>query len=343
MSDDIDRQLEELERRSSSSSCSISCDCCSEDILRITSCLKELKDIAKCVFKCLDCHPSAFEIQKVGICVVLNEIQAIEAKLDNDVFGLKEIKNEIRFIENEVIAINNTVNNGTSGIFEIKNEIRSIENEVSVIGNNILALSRSLSCDNDSVQICGLGIEGVTGTIRTDVNNILATVPSASTQSQIGRLFSTTLIDQLLSLEIPTLSLVITNPPSSGRIMYLDSVFGGSTFFPANPANQNLSYQSALQINIHRDALPGVDQFERNLNFGFPDNSAMSASVVNGSSGPVVASTVVVFGHFSLDSAGKIIIPPDHSVGISVNTLNVGNNVINVSLTVTWYELDEPA
>ncbi len=49
---------------------------------------------------------------------------------------------------------------------------------------------RCLSCETDSILTCGKGVDGVTRAIRTDVNNVLATLPSAGTHSQIGRLFS---------------------------------------------------------------------------------------------------------------------------------------------------------
>lgn len=202
--------------------------------------------------------------------------------------------------------------------------------------------NRTLSCETDSVQVCGQGIDGVTRNIRTDVNNVLATLPSASTQSQIGRLFSVSDFFTLNSA-LTTATFIISNPAGSGRIMYLDSVFGGNRI---DPENQSLNYQSAITILISRDATPGTAvEAERNLNFGLPDNSAMSASFSNGFSGTRVASTIQVVGHFSLDFAGKIIIPPGHSVGIGVFAFGLaGTNIImNGELTAIWYELDQPA
>ncbi|HWR43391.1 hypothetical protein [Sporomusa sp.] len=172
------------------------------------------------------------------------------------------------------------------------------------------------------------------------MNNVLATLPSASTQSQIGRMFSNVLDTRLLSGD--SSSIVIANPIGSGRIMYLDSVFGGCRL---DPVNQALSYESTTEVRIASDPTPSAGSFASNLNFGFPDNSAMIvAHIFESIGGFIVAGTTQVIGHFSLDFAGKIIIPPDHSLGVEVTVPGIlsEGNAVQVRITVTWYELDEP-
>lgn len=158
------------------------------------------------------------------------------------------------------------------------------------------------------------------------------------------RIFSVELILNLRNFDV--FGLTIQNPAESGKIMLLDSIFGGSTFLPANPINQPLNYRSAVQIIISRNA--GISEFvltPKNLNFGHPDNSAMNAFLTDSLGTTEVFRAIEVLGPFSFNFAGKIIIPPGHNVGIHL----VGLNKVDVSdptqcgLTAIWYELDLPA
>ena len=199
-----------------------------------------------------------------------------------------------------------------------------------------------LCCDTDSVLVCGEGIDNVNHPVRTDVNSVLATLPSASVQSQIGRLFSA-VFAEFLTPESRSRLLIIENPTDSGRIIYLDSVFGGITIIPAN---QPLSYQTSLSFTLTRDtAIQGSPFEERNLNFSFPDNSAMNLFFSNGvpSGGTIVAQSLQVFGQFSIDFAGKIIIPPGHNLGVQTFAGSLIEGSVNMRETVIWYELDLPA
>lgn len=373
--------------------------CCDpKEVADIVTCLGELKQIIACVLECLDDKSSSTK-ERIILCVLLDEIRKIEAKLDNpkfglkeikeeiieineivsnSVFGLKEIKNEVRDIENllgneffglneiknEIIELNDLLNNTTFGIPEIKNEIRFIENQTTIT-NNILTnqvfglneikneirgiengLNRSLSCENDSVRICGEGIDGITRTIRTDQHNVLTALPSASTQSQIGRLFSVAAQDVLFNTAFRnSFSILFDNPPGSGRIMYLDSLFGGTSL---EPPNQPLNYESTIGITLVRDATitGNLVDAETNLNFGFPDDSVIRVFVTPTSpnfGGQMVAATREVTGHFFLDFAGRIIIPPGHRISLVLNvrTIIETTNVF-AAFTITWYELDEP-
>ena len=92
-----------------------------------------------------------------GLNEIKNEIRAIENQtvlLTNTTFGLNEIKNEIRGIENTlgntttvnninntVNQINNSVNSNVFGLNEIKNEIRAIENQTVLLTNTTFGLN----------------------------------------------------------------------------------------------------------------------------------------------------------------------------------------------------------
>lgn len=204
---------------------------------------------------------------------------------------------------------------------------------------------RTLSCATDSVLTCGQGIDGVTRAIRTDVNNVLATLPSASTQSQIGRLFAANGA-LLLSSLTPGGSIIISNPLTSGRIMYIDSILGGSNISPL--FTQNLSSAQPIEIIMRRDSAAGTTEASvRNLNYGFPDNSVMNGTLSTAlGNGDVVAYATQTFGSLiSLDFSGKIIVPPGHSFSIDAlltGVLEPDTALVQVLLTVIWYELDIP-
>ena len=127
---------------------------------------------------------------------------------------------------------------------------------------------------------------------------------------------------------------------------YVNRVFGGITLVPGA---QPLNFKPALNVQIIRDPLPGnIQRTPRNLNYGFPDNSVMSSTVKQNSlTGTLMAETIQVLGHFSLEFLGEIIVPRGHSFGVGVfedidSGLGTNENII-VSLTITWFELDIPA
>lgn len=204
---------------------------------------------------------------------------------------------------------------------------------------------RCLSCETDSILTCGKGVDGVTRAIRTDVNNILATLPSAGTHSQIGRLFS--IVDNgTVNANFPSGYIIITNPSDSGRIMYLDSVIGGGRL---TPTGQELNYKGALGIEI-----ADVPVFEitedlsiHNLNFGFPSNSAMMAGFnLTRPGGSVVFNMIQIVNPFRLNFEGKIIVPPGNTIAIGVKNYGLSladPDSVFYEITVIWYELDIPA
>jgi hypothetical protein len=204
---------------------------------------------------------------------------------------------------------------------------------------------RCLSCETDSVQVCGEGIDGVTRTISTDRHNVLAILPGASAQSQIGRLFSVVSDFPDITAASNGRTIIITNPSTSGRIMYIDSISGGSV--NRTQPDEPVTFEAALAIDIIRNAAAGnIPVVINSLNFAFPDNSAMSVTRVDSlASGSRVSMLTTAFGLFTLDIAGKIIVPPGRSIGVQLRAFNLeppNTEVVLARITVTWYELDIP-
>lgn len=372
--------------------------CCNpNEVATIVTCLSELKNLIACVLDCTDDHSSGIK-ERIILCKLLDEIRQIEAKLDNPMFGLKEIKNEIieindvvsnsvfglrevkneiidinnvltneffglNEIKNEIIEINDLLNNATFGIPELKNEIRIIENrtgrtirlltnevfglneiknEIRGIEYDVRALNRPLDCDIDSVRICGCEVgDAIIREIQTDKNSILIDIPQGSAYSQIGRSFSA---DLFLAVSSPSVVIVldIVNPPDSGRVLYLDRLYGGTTLVPSN---QPLSYESSIALFLQTDAPveSGDTITPRNLNAGSSETSAMDVSRRNVANPPsiTVGNFIQIGGLFSLSYNGQIIIPPGHSLSIFTrNFVAVPANTLNLTISAVWYELD---
>jgi len=108
----------------------IKCCCDPDEVKDIIACLCEFKQTIECVLDCFKDHSSCTK-ERIILCILLGEIRAIEDKLDNPKFGLKEIKNEIKDIEEKL-------DNPKFGLKEIKNEIRGIENIVAGINQNVI-------------------------------------------------------------------------------------------------------------------------------------------------------------------------------------------------------------
>lgn len=203
--------------------------------------------------------------------------------------------------------------------------------------------NRTFSCATGSVLTCGQGIDGITRALRTDVSNMLAILPGASIQSQIGRTFGAAL-SFLPGAADRARIIIIVNPLGSGRVLYLNSVFGGSAL---SPGNQPLSHESAVTIQVVRDVpITGLAFAPLNYNLGFPNKSAMNAFVSTAAAGAILAGTKQIFGHFSLEFTGEIVVPPGHNIGVQIfaDGLSEGSpSIVDVQLTVNWYELDASA
>lgn len=204
---------------------------------------------------------------------------------------------------------------------------------------------RPLSCDTDSILTCGQGIDGITRTIRTDQHNILASLSSSSTHSQVGRLFAVRDGGTLGPAEIFSHLIIFRNPPDSGRIMYLNSVICGTSLLPPNTP---LNHVSATKIDLIANPLFIIfeDLTPHNLNLGSSVTSAMMVGAhpqQNG--GSPFYSTLQVTNTLQLNFGGEIIIPPDRNIAVRIQTFGLSPaspEVVQFEMTVTWYELELP-
>ncbi|MGI6092781.1 MAG: hypothetical protein GX348_05740 [Veillonellaceae bacterium] len=267
-----------------------------------------------------------------GLNEIKNEIIEINDLLNNATFGIPELKNEIRIIENNTGLTNNLLTNEIFGLNEIKTEVRSIENMVAEIGN------RSLTCANDSIRVCGEGVDNRIRTLRTDMHNVTAALPSASTQSQIGRLFS---VAGGFDLTESNRGFILRNPANSGRLMYLHKIIGGNVLDQDVPTN-NPGIRVAIRKNP--TATVEVAAEERVLNLAFADGTSV---VQTERANNILGTDLVLFindeGRFSERFDGEIIVPPGQFIGVSMFLLNPAADVqLFADLTVIWYELDLP-
>ena len=142
--------------------------CCDEqEVAKIIACLCELKHTIECVIECTHDHSSANK-ERIILCILLDEIRRIEAKLDNPLFGLKEIKHEI-------IEINNIITNSTFGLREIKNEVQDVE---SLLTNQFFGLNEiknEIITINDLLNNTSFGIPELKNEIRIIENSTALT------------------------------------------------------------------------------------------------------------------------------------------------------------------------
>lgn len=287
----------------------------------------------------------------ININTINNTVNIINDTLNNSIFGLNEIKNEIRNIENQTVLLTNDI----FGLNEIKNEIRFIENQSGLLTNELFGLNeikneirgienmlaggpnRFLSCNTDSVSICGLGVDNIIRPIKTDVNNVLATLPSASTHSQIGQLYS---LPVIFSVPTTVLGILFSNP--STRTMYLDRIMGGAR---ALPVNQPRSYIENTGITILKNVTvldPGTPLFPTNLNTAFTDTPSVVVTESPGVGGGITIFRAIQLGEYaSVDFDGRIVVAPNTNILIffAFDVPPAGFGSAGYRGTITWYEL----
>jgi len=257
-------------------------------------------------------------------------ITTINSTVNSQFTGLNEIKQEI-------IDISGLLTDKDCGYSELKNELKSIENTLSVIKAN-----RPLSCNTDSVSICGKGVDNKISTVTTDTHSVLTTLPGASAFSQIGRLYSVA-TDFVLNVNNCNSVIGITNPITSNRTMYLERIIAGDIL---SPINQLLSYDSGIRMKIVSN--PSIVESrlieKSNLNLGYRTNSQIQACRISAfSGGTEIVRTANVAGHISIEFNGQIIVPPGHSIAIIIsNELSLPGRTIIGDITIIWYELNTP-
>ncbi|MBP1934264.1 hypothetical protein [Ammoniphilus resinae] len=200
-----------------------------------------------------------------------------------------------------------------------------------------MGIRHNLNCDTDSVSACGLSVDGSTHQLlKTDNNRVLATLPSASTHSQIGQLFSTVINVNTNFNEVS--QILFSN--TSSKTMYLDKIMCSSVVVPENtPRNYVSSVIVTIIKNVTIEAL-GTPLSATNLNTAFPDTASVTVT-----QNPNALSGTVIFGirplgeYASIDFDGRMIVPPNSN--IIVQLLFSLPIVVNVDFwaTITWYEL----
>lgn len=128
--------------------------------------------------------------------------------------------------------------------------------------------------------------------------------------------------------------------------MYIDSFFGGT--LNQTQAEDPITFEAAISISMLRDAAEGDnDIIIRNLNYGFPDDSAMRATALLGlAAGTTISEAISAFGLFQFNIGGRIIVPPGHSFGVALSAFTIAPGNLaqaNAQITIIWYELDIPA
>ncbi|NLP37805.1 MAG: hypothetical protein GX357_09145 [Firmicutes bacterium] len=104
---------------------------------------------------------------------------------------------------------------------------------------------RTLNCSTDSVGVCGLSVDDTTHQlIKTDMNRVVATLPSAGAHAQIGRLYST-IVNVNTSGQI-TRQVLFNN--TSERTMYLDKIIYSSVV--EFPLDTPLNYAQIATLTI---------------------------------------------------------------------------------------------
>ncbi len=196
---------------------------------------------------------------------------------------------------------------------------------------------RSLSCDRDRVGVCGLSVdESTLSPVKTDMHRVVATLPSASTHSQIGKLFGAVL--NIFTNSGINFQLLFNNP--STQTMYLDKIIFGSIVFPREiPQN----YLESVLIRIRKNATivdsgePGVVV---NLNTAFPDASSVVLTQNPTVTGGFTIFNVRTLGYASIDFDGRIVVAPQTNLVVEhlFDDFPLDHSV-NFRSTIIWYEL----
>lgn len=198
---------------------------------------------------------------------------------------------------------------------------------------------RTLNCSTDSVAVCGLSVDDTTHQlIKTDVNRVVATLPSGSTHAQIGRLYST--IVNVNTSDQVTHQELFNN--TSEQTMYLDKiVYSSIVDFPLDTP---LNYAQIATITIIKNVTildPGEPLTPTNLNTAFPNASSLSVGRnPNSLSGTAIFGIRPLGGFVSFDFDGRIVVPPNTNLVIQYFIQGPPQNLfVSLWSTIIWYEL----
>lgn len=215
------------------------------------------------------------------------------------------------------------------------NEFETIENELTNIQNELVNIqSRTLSCATDSVQVCGLGIDGVIRAVQQDTFGTVSTLPNASTYCQAGQLFS------YVARFSNFINIAFKNPVGNTKTMYLENILGGISII--DPADTARKYVDTITVLIEEITSPNFDiqVTPVNCNLGSLNTSTI---IVSKNFEPTTIKTLSETRHPTgevfLNFLGQIIVPPGHNLLIQVHANLVPGFKDEMSTTVTWFEL----
>lgn len=118
--------------------------------------------------------------------------------------------------------------------------------------------------------------------------------------------------------------LQVSNPSNSGKTMYVSRIAGSSSI-------------AGTTVNVLKNAtVAGSAVTPVNLNFGSTTVSVMTAQSLAGtvSGSPVAILTLVLSaGSFVLELGGRIVVPPENSI-----TVSVGLGSATASANINWWE-----
>jgi hypothetical protein len=131
------------------------------------------------------------------------------------------------------------------------------------------------------------------------------TIGDASANSQSGRLYTINTSAQTIVAGYFVVQL--TNPASSGRTVYIDKIFGGST--------------GTINLSVFRNATftaSGTAMTPRNNNWSYSDSSVCTAKFTSSVTDPTSGGTLLEglyqsSGDFLMEYQGSLIIPPSAS------------------------------
>jgi hypothetical protein len=156
----------------------------------------------------------------------------------------------------------------------------------------------------------------------------------AASSSQQGQVYTVNTSPQTVAAS-SFLTVQITNPSSSTRTVYVNTIFGGST--------------ATINLSVLRNgsfAAAGTAVTPRNNNWAFADNSSCSSKYIITGSDPTSGGTLLESlyqnnGNFYIPYAGQLIIPPRATNRfLCIRVENPSILTATVALVgVSWWEI----
>ena len=204
---------------------------------------------------------------------------------------------------------------------------------------------RYLSCDKDSVRVCGQDAAGNINGVITDNAGRIVVTDAASAYSQIGRLFSYNIF-LVFNNSNTNHKLLFVNPVDNDRVMYLDKFVCGIVL--RFQEDKQLNYENQMFIRINGDDTINTLGDLRDstpLNLSIPLSSSTINIYENSDTSINLSrelfSTRLLNGLLTVDFNGRIIIPPGHNIVFSFENIAIAEPGQNLNLggTIMYYEV----